>query len=196
LIGALQLLAHTAPQAPATNVVHITLAAPAPVPSPWISWTIGAATLCVVAVVAGRRFSKHAEPPRRALRILSAAVAAALALALMESPRDLMDGLPEFAVRLAGRMIFFMVVFGALFGALDLVLNAGTPTRRREWLLAGVASFAVLLPATIRLTNLGEWTPMFANGGTGAAAMAGAAAGLVWWSCLPLRDARLAHVFE
>jgi hypothetical protein len=139
---------------------------------------------------------RQAEAPPRVWRIVSAGLAAAFALALLESPRDLMNALPVFAVRLAARLIFFTFVFAALFGALDLLLDAGKPTRRRRWLIAGIPLFTALLPIAIGATGLWEWTPMFAEGGPGAAALAGAVAGLVWWSCLPLRDARLTYIFE
>jgi hypothetical protein len=177
-------------------VVHFTVTPPAPPPSPWIGWAIGAALLSGAAALARRRVLRHAEAPTRAWRIVSAAVAAAFTLALMESPRDLIDAAPDFAVWLAGRLIFFTLVFGPLFGALDLLLDAAKPTRRRPWLLVGIPLFAALLPTAIGATNLWEWPLMFAEGGPGAAALAGAVAGLVWWSCLPVRDARLAAIFE
>jgi hypothetical protein len=196
LSGALQLLTDATARPPDTNVIHLTIAAPGPPPSPWIAWAIGAALLCGAAALARRRLLRAVEATPRVWRIFSAGLAAALVLALMESPRDLMDSWPEFAVRFAGRLFFFTLVFGALFGALDLLLDAGKPVRRPRWLMAGIPLFAGLLPAAIGATNLWEWTPMFAEGGPGAAALAGAVAGLVWWSCLPVRDARLVHVFE
>jgi hypothetical protein len=196
LSGALQLLTDASPQPPGTNVVHITIAAPAPPPGAWIAWTIGAALLGGAAALARRRLLRAARTPPRAGRIASAGLSAALALALLESPRDLMNGWSEFAVRLAGRLIFFTLVFGALFGALDLVLDAGRPERARRWLAIGIPLFVALLPLAIGATSLWEWTPMFAEGGPAAAALAGAVAGLVWWSCLPMPGEPLAYVFE
>lgn len=183
-------------QPPGAKLIHITIPPPAPPPSPWVVWTIGAALLAGAAVLAHQRVLSGTGTPPRLWRIVRTGFAAAVALALLEAPRDLMEAIPEFGVRLAVRLIFFTALFSVLYGALDLLLDALKPTRARPWLVAGIPLFAALLPVAIGAADLWEWTPMFEEGGPGAAAVAGAVAGLAWWSCLPMRNARLTSIFE
>jgi hypothetical protein len=196
LSPSLQLLADSTGQTANTTVIYLTGVPPPATPSPLIGWAIGLAAVVGAAGLAHRRFIRGSADPRRTVRILAAGLAASLALALMESPRDWMAGEPIFLVRLIGRLVFFTASSSALFAGLDLVLDLAAPRRRRTWLLAGVPLFAALLPSAIGLAGLWQWTPMFENGGPLPAALAGATAGLVWWSCLPIWDARLAYVFE
>jgi len=179
------------------TVSIVNISPPPPGPSPWLPWAIGAAALLAAGAVAYRRAARHHRgvPSRRA-RIAITGFTWAATLAAMFAPRDHATGGGDFLLFLLARVALLTVFAAALLGALDLMLDYFQPRRRLPWLLLGPALFAIVVPLTASIGDLSASLSMLSDAGPGPLALAGVAAGLVWWSCLPHWDVRLASIFD
>jgi len=175
----------------------VNISPPPPGPSPWLPWAIGAAALLAAGAVAYRRVAADDRGvPRRRARIAITGLTWAATLAAMLAPRDYASGSGDFPLFLLARVALLTAFAAALLGALDLMLDYFQPRRRLPWLVLGPALFAVVVPLTASMGDLSASLSMLSEAGPGPLALAGIAAGLVWWSCLPNWDVRLASIFD
>ncbi|PSJ37537.1 hypothetical protein [Allosphingosinicella deserti] len=194
----LLLAAVTGGQPRGTNLVVIANAGP-PSPLPfWISLAIGAALVLTAAAQARRsdRVSGQ-DGPTRSRRILLTACAWAIVVALMAVPEAL-AGYIDDSIFIAAplRIAALLMLAVSLYGGLDLLLDYFAPQRSRAWRPVAVLLFAALPPAFSAATGLHDWAELFGDAGGLRLILAGAAAGLIWWSCLPASHRGLTHVFE
>ena len=195
----MQPLLHAARQPQGVNIVTIIdISAPSAPPNPWLPWAIGAGLLLAAGAVAHRRAGGDPrEVPSRRTRILVAGLAWGACVTAMFVPRQYAEASGDsFLLNLAVRLAMLSLLATALLAAVDPTLDYFQPRRRRQWLVAGPAMLAALLPATLFVTGLAESVQLLRTAGPGPLAIASAAAGFVWWSWLPASDARLAQVFE
>jgi hypothetical protein len=180
------------------NTVSIVdISPPPPGPSPWLPWAIGAAALLVAGAVAYRRAAgEDRDVPSRRVRIAITGLTWAATLTAMFAPRDYARAGWEFPLFLLARVALLTMFAAVLLGALDLMLDVFQPRRRRPWLLLGPAVFASVVPLTASIGDLSASISMLSDAGPGPLGLAGVAAGLVWWSCLPTLDLRLASIFD
>jgi len=179
------------------TVSIIDISPPPPGPSPWLPWAIGGGALLVAGAVAYRRAGgDHRDVPSRRVRIAITGLTWAATLTAMFAPRDYATAGWDLPVFLLARVALLTMFAAALLGALDLMLDYFQPRRRRPWLLLGPALFASVVPFTASIGDLSASISMLSDAGPGPLALAGVVAGLVWWSCLPTWDVRLASIFD
>jgi hypothetical protein len=193
-------LAAAAATPPGTNVVVI-VESTSSSPSHWIGWigwSIGAALLIGVAVMAARRSAmRDVGRPRRLFRVSVAAFTWSSVIALMLAPQQFYEShdLPFVLVlilRMAGLAGFAFV----LFGGADLFLEHFRPQPSRNWLMIAPPLFIGLTLGFVIASGLGNSFDVFPEAGYPVLIPAGGAAGLSWWSWLPAPHGQLAHVFE
>jgi hypothetical protein len=191
------LLAADEPLRGVNTVVIVNMPSARPGPSPWLPWAIGAAALLLAGAVASRRAARdHRGAPSRRTRIAITGLSWAATLTAMFAPRDYATAAWDFPLFLLARVAVLTLFAAALLGALDLMLDYFQPRRRLPWLLLGPALFAIVVPFTASMGDLSASLSMLSDAGPGPLALAGVAAGLVWWSCLPNWDVRLASIFD